>query len=139
MGLWRVSGIIRPMPKPLSRTANMARPRRLLRQVAPVASCCRTTPPRQASTKPQAPARRKTRQPSLRLPPRLEARVRLLTRSEEHTSELQSLMRTSYAVFGLKKYTQNNACFTYTHCCAIRTNTYNYHTHNLKTLRRHTN
>src|SRR3546814_10738028 len=27
-------------------------------------------------------------------------------RSEEHTSELQSLMRTSYAVFGLKK--QNN-------------------------------
>src|SRR3546814_10052473 len=26
-----------------------------------------------------------------------------LTRSEEHTSELQSLMRTSYAVFGLKK------------------------------------
>src|SRR3546814_9041748 len=25
------------------------------------------------------------------------------TRSEEHTSELQSLMRTSYAVFGLKK------------------------------------
>src|SRR3546814_6651609 len=27
----------------------------------------------------------------------------LLKRSEEHTSELQSLMRTSYAVFGLKK------------------------------------
>src|SRR3546814_3944426 len=27
----------------------------------------------------------------------------LLTRSEEHTSELQSLMRTSYAVFCLKK------------------------------------
>src|SRR3546814_10436364 len=26
-----------------------------------------------------------------------------LTRSEEHTSELQSLMRISYAVFGLKK------------------------------------
>src|SRR3546814_5131143 len=26
-----------------------------------------------------------------------------LARSEEHTSELQSLMRTSYAVFGLKK------------------------------------
>src|SRR3546814_9363126 len=30
------------------------------------------------------------------------------TRSEEHTSELQSLMRTSYAVFCLKKKTQNN-------------------------------
>src|SRR3546814_1550603 len=29
-------------------------------------------------------------------------------RSEEHTSELQSLMRTSYAVFCLKKKTQNN-------------------------------
>src|SRR3546814_1123827 len=29
--------------------------------------------------------------------------VRKITRSEEHTSELQSLMRTSYAVFCLKK------------------------------------
>src|SRR3546814_6046732 len=29
-------------------------------------------------------------------------------RSEEHTSELQSLMRTSYAVFGLKKKTANS-------------------------------
>src|SRR3546814_5749392 len=29
-------------------------------------------------------------------------------RSEEHTSELQSLMRISYAVFGLKKKKQNN-------------------------------
>src|SRR3546814_3744609 len=28
-------------------------------------------------------------------------------RSEEHTSELQSLMRTSYAVFCMKKTTQN--------------------------------
>src|SRR3546814_6134055 len=30
-------------------------------------------------------------------------RLRLLGRSEEHTSELQSLMRISYAVFCLKK------------------------------------
>src|SRR3546814_3382013 len=30
-----------------------------------------------------------------------------LTRSEEHTSELQSLMRTSYAVFCLKKKKKN--------------------------------
>src|SRR3546814_10647025 len=30
------------------------------------------------------------------------------SRSEEHTSELQSLMRISYAVFGLKKKTQQN-------------------------------
>src|SRR3546814_4637741 len=32
-----------------------------------------------------------------------EVRVRGRTRSEEHTSELQSLMRISYAVFCLKK------------------------------------
>src|SRR3546814_6369984 len=32
---------------------------------------------------------------------------RLVGRSEEHTSELQSLMRISYAVFCLKKKTQN--------------------------------
>src|SRR3546814_8910966 len=31
-----------------------------------------------------------------------------LRRSEEHTSELQSLMRISYAVFCLKKKTQKN-------------------------------
>src|SRR3546814_4169393 len=31
-----------------------------------------------------------------------------LIRSEEHTSELQSLMRISYAVFCLKKKTSNN-------------------------------
>src|SRR3546814_5535170 len=34
-------------------------------------------------------------------------RVELRGRSEEHTSELQSLMRTSYAVFCLKKQKQN--------------------------------
>src|SRR3546814_977886 len=31
-------------------------------------------------------------------------------RSEEHTSELQSLMRISYAVFCLKKKTSNTQC-----------------------------
>src|SRR3546814_5204954 len=42
-----------------------------------------------------------------------------LVRSEEHTSELQSLMRTSYAVFCLKKKTTNKhrkrhrTCTTY--------------------------
>src|SRR3546814_1521716 len=35
------------------------------------------------------------------------------TRSEEHTSELQSLMRTSYAVFCLKKKT-NESIITHT-------------------------
>src|SRR3546814_1654081 len=35
--------------------------------------------------------------------------VVMLDRSEEHTSELQSLMRISYAVFCLKKKTKTNA------------------------------
>src|SRR3546814_3163273 len=38
----------------------------------------------------------------------------LLYRSEEHTSELQSLMRISYAVFCLKK--QTSSTYTTTHC-----------------------
>src|SRR3546814_4789881 len=33
------------------------------------------------------------------------------SRSEEHTSELQSLMRISYAVFCLKKKTQKQQCY----------------------------
>src|SRR3546814_2687051 len=33
-----------------------------------------------------------------------------MTRSEEHTSELQSLMRISYAVFCLKKKKYNHVC-----------------------------
>src|SRR3546814_3591833 len=37
-----------------------------------------------------------------------EAKVELRRRSEEHTSELQSLMRISYAVFCLKKKKKNN-------------------------------
>src|SRR3546814_5982232 len=36
----------------------------------------------------------------------------LLQRSEEHTSELQSLMRISYAVFCLKKKTMKNTKLT---------------------------
>src|SRR3546814_3826215 len=35
------------------------------------------------------------------------ARYQIVGRSEEHTSELQSLMRISYAVFCLKKKTKN--------------------------------
>src|SRR3546814_2050630 len=37
----------------------------------------------------------------------LEGGADLLVRSEEHTSELQSLMRISYAVFCLKKKTED--------------------------------
>src|SRR3546814_1759205 len=39
----------------------------------------------------------------------------VLVRSEEHTSELQSLMRISYAVFCLKKKTKNTQKTTYAH------------------------
>src|SRR3546814_9375253 len=42
------------------------------------------------------------------------------TRSEEHTSELQSLMRISYAVFCLKKKNKNNKKY-------IRIKINNYH------------
>src|SRR3546814_4643164 len=38
-----------------------------------------------------------------------KAGIRVLARSEEHTSELQSLMRISYAVFCLKKKHKLNA------------------------------
>src|SRR3546814_6501810 len=38
---------------------------------------------------------------------------RRFARSEEHTSELQSLMRNSYAVFCLKKKKQVTICITY--------------------------
>src|SRR3546814_1082082 len=38
----------------------------------------------------------------------IEAQGGEAVRSEEHTSELQSLMRISYAVFCLKKKTQSN-------------------------------
>src|SRR3546814_6278034 len=40
---------------------------------------------------------------------------RQLRRSEEHTSELQSLMRISYAVFCLKKNTQKPTHYTMEH------------------------
>src|SRR3546814_8909103 len=45
---------------------------------------------------------------------------RKLLRSEEHTSELQSLMRISYAVFCLKKKKKNNKHrMNNTHTCTI--------------------
>src|SRR3546814_10817807 len=42
------------------------------------------------------------------VPGRLHHRFRGASRSEEHTSELQSLMRSSYAVFCLKKKKYHN-------------------------------
>src|SRR3546814_9133510 len=49
----------------------------------------------------------KPRSLPLRLPPKPGEQSR---RSEEHTSELQSLMRISYAVFCLKKKNKPNTC-----------------------------
>src|SRR3546814_2629487 len=46
-------------------------------------------------------------------------------RSEEHTSELQSLMRISYAVFCLKKKTYNNICHKRQNDISLK----NIHTH----------
>src|SRR3546814_10260609 len=40
--------------------------------------------------------------------PQIQEQVVVTMRSEEHTSELQSLMRISYAVFCLKKKKQHN-------------------------------
>src|SRR3546814_1384296 len=47
-------------------------------------------------------------------------RVRRARRSEEHTSELQSLMRISYAVFCLKKKKNSNKNNQYTHQYIVR-------------------
>src|SRR3546814_1939284 len=60
------------------------------------------------------------RQPQRAMPLRLGAQVQALprgalTRSEEHTSELQSLMRISYAVFCLKKKKTKTQQYTQAH------------------------
>src|SRR3546814_5163839 len=47
--------------------------------------------------------------------PALDLKGGQVVRSEEHTSELQSLMRISYAVFCLKKKTNNHNPQTLTH------------------------
>src|SRR3546814_5446502 len=41
----------------------------------------------------------------------------MTARSEEHTSELQSLMRSSYAVFCLKKKKNTHTNYKYTNAC----------------------
>src|SRR3546814_9339732 len=55
------------------------------------------------------------------------------SRSEEHTSELQSLMRISYAVFCLKKNNQRPKIQT-THTSLIQHNSHNQHTLSYFTL-----
>src|SRR3546814_7961106 len=58
----------------------------------------RRTPIRSAGTAASCACKPTIRRTTIRLPRRRDR-----TRSEEHTSELQSLMRISYAVFCLKK------------------------------------
>src|SRR3546814_2233320 len=70
--------------------------------------------------------------------PRSQAATLTLFRSEEHTSELQSLMRISYAVFCLKKTTnkKHNSSIHYTNAQAkhnqkpnVSTEIFNKHKH----------
>src|SRR3546814_10370555 len=61
-----------------------------------------------AAALPALPARhRRYRRPAAECQPRAAAEQPAPRRSEEHTSELQSLMRISYAVFCLKKQKQH--------------------------------
>src|SRR3546814_9085182 len=52
--------------------------------------------------------RQSSKRPTLHIPREEPVRSPQLNRSEEHTSELQSLMRISYAVSCLKKKTKTN-------------------------------
>src|SRR3546814_8194018 len=75
----------------------------------------------------QAPASRGYRSRRLRCIASVASRHRQdHARSEEHTSELQSLMRISYAVFCLKKKTTVD---TIQHTNTIETNKYNTQQH----------
>src|SRR3546814_3088003 len=68
------------------------------------------------------------------IPPTRQARRQIAERSEEHTSELQSLMRISYAVFCLKKKTRNSNDVTAT----TKTHRPSSHTPNSASTRSHT-
>src|SRR3546814_5831041 len=81
----------------------------------PATSASSTSPVRAGVGSPPVTNVTSAARPSARhLAKRVERRSGELTRSEEHTSELQSLMRISYAVFCLKKKTHNNK-HTHTH------------------------
>src|SRR3546814_4711358 len=74
-------------------------PRERLRRPSPAsAAMFRSPPARAGGSSPSATA-------SWRQEQRRSSRTAVSDRSEEHTSELQSLMRISYAVFCLKKKT----------------------------------
>src|SRR3546814_6903115 len=64
-------------------------------------------PPETSPAEPASPPRPHVQPPSRRTPATIPDWRRTAGRSEEHTSELQSLMRISYAVFCLKKKKQH--------------------------------
>src|SRR3546814_4171041 len=75
---------------------------------SPSALTTRATPPRTAHRKtPQNPRPRRTSHSNPRHPQKVTLPV-TPNRTEEHTSELQSLMRISYSVFCLKKKKNDN-------------------------------
>src|SRR3546814_197938 len=67
-------------------------------------------PPRRRRSKPARRGERRATRPR----PTASCAARSPRRSEEHTSELQSLMRTSYAVFCLKKKSNYNSITSHT-------------------------
>src|SRR3546814_9453317 len=87
---------LRPTPPPLFRTQGHSHPPFNLRGVQK----------RKAGLASSKPAIRSPARPAGRVGPVGLRRSTRSDRSEEHTSELQSLMRISYAVFCLKKKTQ---------------------------------
>src|SRR3546814_4024192 len=72
-----------------------------------------------------AAARSRVKRPPLRASP---FHAQLIQKSEEHTSELQSLMRISYAVFCLKKKNKKYTNTNHSRHIDIRTDKYNKHT-----------
>src|SRR3546814_3458252 len=79
----------------------------------------------------RSPPRRRTTAPCPRSKPPLPPPRCRLPRSEEHTSELQSLMRISYAVFCLKKKTTPHQTPTLYIECLYITITHNRQQKNL--------
>src|SRR3546814_6758564 len=60
-----------------------------------------------------------------------DGRIEILHRSEEHTSELQSLMRISYAVFCLKKKTKTQNKYSITLSIPIHDTKHNKRIHKI--------
>src|SRR3546814_3926713 len=100
---------------PTRRSAELVRHRQNRRSKSPAAKPVMANPPAPASA-PQTKALRRPARSDHMAPNNCDSAhtsmntaigSAAITRSEEHTSELQSLMRISYAVFCLKKQNKN--------------------------------